>query len=198
VVAAYRNSYFGQGTTSDSALIASVRAGNVIGGGDWSTDRLIPDLVRAFERDNRPVIRSPAAVRPWQHVLEALSGYIVVAQRLLVGEAHIADAWNFGPREEDAQTVAWIVRRMAKSWGIAGDYENWTGSIPHEANVLRLDTSKARAVLGWRPKLTIADAIDLTVEWHKLVTSGANARDVTNRQIRQYFASHDMAPAKAA
>jgi len=198
VVAAYRNSYFQKGSIFDGPLVASVRAGNVIGGGDWSADRLVPDLVRAFETKNRPVIRSPAAVRPWQHVLEALSGYIVVAQRLLAGEAPIADAWNFGPGEDDAQTVGWIVQRMANSWGIAGDYDNFKGAIPHEANVLRLDTSKARALLGWHPRLKLADAIDLTVEWHKSVAAGANARDVTCRQIHQYFASHEIAPAKAA
>ena len=197
VVAAYRNSYFGPGSNRPT-LIASVRAGNVIGGGDWSVDRLIPDLVRAFEVAATPVIRSPAAVRPWQHVLEALTGYLVVGQRLLAGDVSVADAWNFGPGENDAQTVGWIVQRMAESWGITSEHQGWKGPIPHEATMLRLDTSKARAVLGWHPKLTLSDAIDLTVEWHKSLAAGFDARETTIRQIREYFASREISQAKAA
>lgn len=197
-VSAYRNSYFADRDDRERTLIASVRAGNVIGGGDWSLDRLIPDLVRAFELGELPVIRSPGAVRPWQHVLEALTGYVAVAERLLAGEAKFADAWNFGPGEDDTQTVAWIVNRMAQSWGIASDYRHWDGPVPHEANLLRLDSSKARAALGWRPMLRVEDAIDMIVDWHKSVAGGASARAVTIDQIHKFLSTNRVTTRKAA
>ncbi len=185
VVAAYRNSYF----QVDGPSVASVRAGNVIGGGDWAGDRLIPDLVRAFEADAPPLIRSPDSVRPWQHVLEALGGYIRIAERLLVGERRFADAWNFGPSDDDAQPVRWIVERMRAAWadGAAAPVLDSTPR-PHEAGLLRLDSSRARAALGWRPALTLGEAIDWIVAWHKSVGDGADARAVTLDQITRYAA----------
>jgi CDP-glucose 4,6-dehydratase len=198
VVSAYRNSYFANHDDAVRTLIASVRAGNVIGGGDWSLDRLVPDLVRAFELGELPIIRSPGAVRPWQHVLEALTGYVAVAERLLDGKMEFADAWNFGPCEDDTQTVAWIVNRMAQSWGVASDYHNWDGPVPHEANLLRLDSSKARTALGWRPVLKVEDAIDMIVDWHKSVAGGANARTVTVGQIRKFLSFNQVTTRKAA
>jgi CDP-glucose 4,6-dehydratase len=188
VAAAYRASYFPPSRLSEhGTALASVRAGNVIGGGDWALDRLIPDLVRAFEAGEAPVIRSPGSVRPWQHVLEALVGYVAIAEHLLAGEAHFADAWNFGPADEDAKPVAWIVNRIAKAWGVESGWRDWQGDAPHEADLLKLDCSKARAELGWRPTLTLDQAIDSIVAWHKAVAAGEDARDVSRRQIRDFL-----------
>ena len=183
VVSAYRSSYL----SSDGPALASVRAGNVIGGGDWAVDRLVPDLVRAFEAGTSPLIRSPDAVRPWQHVLEALGGYLLLGERLLAGERDLAQAWNFGPSDEDARTVGWIVERMRAAWGgSAGGALPDGGPKPHEAGLLRLDTSKARAALGWRPALRLEQALDWIVQWHKAAVSGENARTVTLSQIAAY------------
>ena len=188
VIAAYRASYFPPDRLQEhGTAIASVRAGNVIGGGDWAQDRLIPDLVRAFEADEAPVIRSPGSVRPWQHVLEALVGYVEIAERLASGEARFADAWNFGPAEGDARSVAWIVDRMARAWGVESGWRDWQGDVPHEAGLLKLDTSKARAELGWRPTLTLRQALEAIVAWHKAVGAGEDARDVTLGQIREFL-----------
>jgi CDP-glucose 4,6-dehydratase len=148
VAAAYRSSFF-----ADGPALATVRAGNVIGGGDWAEDRLVPDLVRAFEAGAAPLIRSPDAVRPWQHVLEALGGYLQIAERLMAGERQFADAWNFGPADDDARPVSWIVERMRAVWGDALRPSADQGARVHEAGLLRLDCSKARAALGWRPAL---------------------------------------------
>ena len=192
VISAYRKSYFPPDALDrHRTAIASVRAGNVIGGGDWSLDRLVPDLVRAFEQGEKPVIRSPGSVRPWQHVLEALVGYAAIAEQLMNGGASFADAWNFGPSEEDAKPVAWIVDRMARSWGVDSSWKDWDGPIPHEAGLLRLDCSKARAELGWRPTLILEEAIDLIVQWHKSVGGGADARVVTLEQINHFLSRYE-------
>ena len=185
VIAAYRRSFF----IESGPALASVRAGNVIGGGDWARDRLIPDLVRAFEAGRAPAIRSPGAVRPWQHVLEALSGYLLIADRLLTREPGFADAWNFGPADEDARPVSWIVDRMRAAWdGYAAPPAPWTGSVPHEAGLLKLDTSKAQAKLGWCPALPLADALTWVIDWHQRTSAGENARTVTLEQIDMYRA----------
>lgn len=184
VIAAYRKSFFTEGTA-----LASVRAGNVIGGGDYALDRLIPDLIRAFERGLAPEIRFPAAVRPWQHVLEALGGYLMIAERLLARTSGFDDAWNFGPADEDARPVSWIVERLRAAWG--GDAAlavGWQGAVPHEAGLLRLDISKARAMLGWSPSLPLAEALDWIVDWHRSVAAGADPRTVTLAQIDRYIA----------
>jgi len=182
VTAAYRASYF----ASDGPLVASVRAGNVIGGGDWASDRLVPDLVRAFEAGVAPLIRAPDAVRPWQHVLEALGGYLMIAERLLAGERRFADAWNFGPGDADAQPVRWIVDRMRQAWAGGAAAVLDSGPRPHEAGLLRLDSSRARNALGWRPALTLGETIDWIVAWHKAVGAGEDARAVTREQIVHY------------
>ncbi|HEX8534125.1 MAG TPA: CDP-glucose 4,6-dehydratase [Allosphingosinicella sp.] len=188
VIAAYRASYFPADRLAEhGTALASVRAGNVIGGGDWALDRLVPDLVRAFEAGEAPVIRSPGAVRPWQHVLEALHGYVQIAERLLAGQERFAEAWNFGPTEEDARPVAWIVDRMAAAWGVESGWRDWQGEIPHEAGLLKLDCSKARAELGWRPRLSLEQAIDYIVTWHKAVAGGESALEVSRRQIRDFL-----------
>lgn len=182
VAAAWRRSFF----EHEGLALATTRAGNVIGGGDWASDRLVPDLVRAFEAGVAPLIRSPDAVRPWQHVLEALGGYILLAERLLSGEPGFAEGWNFGPSDEDARPVSWIVERMAQAWGDTGGARIESGPRPHEAGLLRLDSSKARAALGWRPHLSLETALAWIVAWHKSVAAGADPRVVTLAQIARY------------
>jgi CDP-glucose 4,6-dehydratase len=182
-VSAWRRSYF----QDSGPALASVRAGNVIGGGDWAADRLVPDLVRAFAAGVAPLIRSPESVRPWQHVLEALGGYVMIAERLLAGERHFAEAWNFGPADEDARPVRWIVDHMRTAWSEgAAPATLDDGPRPHEAGLLRLDCSRARSALGWQPALRLADTIDWIVEWHKRVDVGEDARTITLEQIDRY------------
>lgn len=180
VISAYRDSYF-----NGQARVASVRAGNVIGGGDWGADRLIPDIVRALGAGRDPLIRSPDSIRPWQHVLEALFGYLVIAQRLAEGADEAAAGWNFGPNDDDARSVGWIVDRMIAAWG-SGRWTCADGPRPHEAKILKLDCSKARSELGWRPVLGLEGALDWIVHWHKSVSAGDDARVVTLTQLDQY------------
>lgn len=187
VISAYRRSFFSQGP-----LLASVRAGNVIGGGDWARDRLIPDIIRAMIAGERPLIRAPGAIRPWQHVLEALGGYLMIAWRMLQGDAAMAAAWNFGPADSDTRPVGWIVDRMVEAWGghafpDAG-WDRAEGPQPHEANLLKLDCAKARAELGWRPAFDLEMALDRVVGWHRAVADGADARLVSNAQLDEYRA----------
>ncbi len=182
IVAAYRRSFF-----ADGARIASVRAGNVIGGGDWAADRLIPDIVRALAAGQRPSIRAPDSVRPWQHVLEALAGYILIAERLAAGDRSAATAWNFGPGDDDTRPVGWIVARMLEAWGAAPDgWDRPDGAQPHEAVLLKLDSSKARGELGWRPAFDLGAALALVVAWHRSVGAGTDPRVITLSQIRNY------------
>ncbi|MDP1735910.1 MAG: CDP-glucose 4,6-dehydratase [Caulobacter sp.] len=182
VISAYRSSFL-HGDTK----VASVRAGNVIGGGDWAADRLIPDIVRALAGGQSPLIRSPDSIRPWQHVLEALSGYLMIAQRLAEGADWAASGWNFGPSEDDARAVDWMVDRMISTWG-SGSWTAADGPRPHEANILKLDCSRARTELGWRPVLGLEGALDWIVQWHKAVAAGDDARVVTLAQLDQYRA----------
>ena len=185
-IAAYRRSYFYPLRVGEHGTgLASVRAGNVIGGGDYAADRLVPDLIRAIEAGAAPLIRAPDAVRPWQHVLEAIGGYILIAERLLAGEAAFADAWNFGPADADARPVGWIVERLLDLYGRPG-WQPDGGAQPHEAATLRLDISKVRAALGWTPALDLGTALTMVAAWHKQVASGADARTVTLDQIAAY------------
>ena len=180
VISAYRRSY------PDAPLIASVRAGNVIGGGDWALDRLVPDIVRAMLRGEPVKVRNPASIRPWQHVLEALSGYLLIAERLLEGDGRIATAFNFGPANDDTQPVSWIVDHMLEGWG-GGEWIQPEGAQPHEATLLRLDCGKARAELGWKPRFRLQDALDKVVEWHKVVANDGDARAISLAQIDDYM-----------
>lgn len=181
VTAAYRSSFFGGGTA-----LASARAGNVIGGGDWARDRLVPDIMRAF-LDGRPVtLRNPGAIRPWQHVLEPLNGYLLLAQRLCEEGAAFAEAWNFGPAAEDARTVSWIVERLSAEWGEGAACEHDRAAQPHEAGTLKLDSSKARARLGWRPMLPLGTALEWVIVWHRACDEGRDMRNVTLGQIAEY------------
>jgi CDP-glucose 4,6-dehydratase len=181
VAAAYRRSFFHQG----DARLASVRAGNVIGGGDWAADRLIPDIVRAMIAGEKPLIRSPDSIRPWQHVLEALGGYLMLAERLCEGHDWAAAGWNFGPAEADTRPVRWIVQHMTAAWGAPG-WEQPDGPQPHEAKLLRLDCTKARSELGWRPAFGLDTALTRIVEWHRQVAAGGDARAISLAQLDDY------------
>ena len=182
VIAAYRRSYPG------GPRVASARAGNVIGGGDWADDRLIPDLIRALIAGERPMIRNPASIRPWQHVLEALSGYLSIGAQLIEGRDDAATAWNFGPSDDDTRPVSWIVDKMLAAWGSSSGWEQPSSPQPHEAVLLRLDSSKARSELGWKPKLSLNEALTKIVDWHKHVDRGGDAREISLRQIDEYMA----------
>lgn len=184
--AAWRRSFLsGRGRDTTFAL-ASARAGNVIGGGDWALDRLIPDCVRAFSRGDAAVIRNPQSTRPWQHVLEPLSGYLLLAERLWQDGAEVSDAWNFGPGAEDTRPVSWVVDRLAAKWGDGVDWTSEQGEHPHEASLLAVDASKARARLGWVPRLRLEEAIDWTAEWYKRQQRGGAADHLVSEQIRRY------------
>jgi CDP-glucose 4,6-dehydratase len=185
VTAAYRASFFGAGSQCGVAL-ASARAGNVIGGGDWAADRLVPDCVRALGAGRAALIRNPEAVRPWQFVLEPLSGYLRLAERLWTGGAEYAEGWNFGPDESDARPVRYVADRVAELWGAGASWESDGAAHPHEAGWLRLDCAKARERLGWRPALELDEALGWTVQWYKGLAAGREARQMTLEQIREY------------
>jgi CDP-glucose 4,6-dehydratase len=179
VTSAFRSSFF---SDPDGPRVASARAGNVIGGGDWGEDRLVPDIVRAALAGEPARVRNPNSVRPWQHVLNPLSGYLALAEALFESPEHAA-GWNFGPAEEDAHPVGWIVAQLAELWpgGL-----RWTiddGPHPHEARYLKLDSSRARTRLGWRPPVALAPALASIVEWHRALREGADMRAVTVGQI---------------
>ena len=160
VVASYRKSFFPNDSYDRHGVaLASVRAGNVIGGGDWAQDRLVPDTIRAFLESRSVVIRNPHAIRPWQHALEPLCGYLILAEKLFEFGPEFAEAWNFGPSDDDARPVGWIVERLAALWGGEARWEIDKGNNPHESNYLRLDCAKARGRLGWKPVMAIAQAL---------------------------------------
>lgn len=188
VTAAYRRSFFGGGKFSKhKAAIASARAGNVIGGGDWARDRLVPDVLRALDRGETVKIRSPKAIRPWQHVLEPLSGYLRLAECLYTEGGSFAEGWNFGPADEDTRTVSWIVERIvAASPGAMWECDY--GPQPHEAHYLKLDCSKARARLGWEPRWRLDTALEKTLEWHTAWRRCKDMRSVSLAQIAEYSA----------
>ncbi|HEY6871441.1 MAG TPA: CDP-glucose 4,6-dehydratase [Geobacteraceae bacterium] len=187
VTAAYRNSYFNPDDYGRHGVaLASARAGNVIGGGDWAVDRLIPDCVRALLNGEKIRIRNPHAVRPWQHVLEPLSGYLLLAQRLLEDGACCAQGWNFGPHDDDARPVAWIVQKMCAAWGGDAAYEIDRGEHPHEAHYLKLDCSKARMELGWRAGWGLEKALDSIIEWTRAYREEKDLREVCLGQIEEH------------
>ncbi len=184
VTAAYRRSYFA-GDSGGLIGLASARAGNVIGGGDWAEDRLIPDMMRAAIAGCTVRLRNPNAIRPWQHVLEPLSGYLMLIERLYRDGPLYAEGWNFGPAEDDAKPVEWIVREMASLWTEI-NWEMDDASHPHEAHYLKLDCSKARARLRWTPRLPLAEALSWTVQWYKAYVGNADMRRLTEEQIEIY------------
>lgn len=186
VTSAYRRSFF----DNDARCIgvATARAGNVIGGGDWSEDRLIPDMVRAWRRNETVRIRHPQAVRPWQHVLEALRGYLLLIERLAERPRQFSSAWNFGPEEQDTRPVEWMVSRFAEAWGGG----KWQKVAPadglHEAGLLRLDCSKARQMLDWHPVLHVEEGVDWTAAWYRAFEDGADMYRFTIDQIQEFEA----------
>ena len=187
VNSAYRSSFFNASSHAQHGVaLATVRAGNVIGGGDWAQDRLIPDILAAFEQGKLVDIRNPHAIRPWQHVLEPLRGYLTLAERLYEHGLSYAEGWNFGPNDEDAKPVGWIVEQMAAMWGGGAQWQIDNGEHPHEANYLKLDISKARSRLDWHPALRLNDALALIIDWSKQRQAGADMRKLTLAQIHVY------------
>ena len=187
VSAAFRSSFFNsENHTQHGVAIATARAGNVIGGGDWAHDRLIPDILAAFEEARIVSIRNPNAIRPWQHVMEPLRGYLTLAERLVERGPDFGEAWNFGPNEEDAKPVGWIVEQIAALWGANQKWQISLGDQPHEAHYLKLDISKARTRLDWHPTLRLQEALELIVEWSKKRQSGKNMRQATLSQLQAY------------
>jgi CDP-glucose 4,6-dehydratase len=183
VTAAYRASFF---NTPNSASLASARAGNVIGGGDWAEDRLIPDILRAFELNEPVVVRNPLSTRPWQHVLEPLSGYLVLAQHLYNDGAAFAQAWNFGPRDEDCKPVSWILEKMVDKWGEGASWKLDQNNNPHEARFLKLDCSKAALKLNWSPKWNLEHTLDTIINWQQNWISGENVKQQCLLEIANY------------
>jgi len=182
VTSAYRNSFL----QSSGVAVASARAGNVIGGGDWAADRLVPDILRAFEANQPVTIRNPHAIRPWQHVLEPLSGYLTLAEHLYTQGTAFGEGWNFGPNDHDAQSVQLIVEHMVNSWGKGATWQQDGGVHPHEANSLKLDISKAKARLGWQPRWSLATALELITTWHKAYIEKTDMKKLCLEQIKQY------------
>jgi len=187
VAASYRASFFAD-PAPNGVRVATARAGNVIGGGDWAMDRLIPDCIRAFERNDVVRLRYPGAVRPWQHVLEPLAGYLLLAQRMLEPQgAHFATAWNFGPDASGDASVGELARMAAQIWGGGASVEAAASAEnPHEAGLLRLDSACARTRLGWQPRWSLYQAVDHTIAWHRAAQRGEDMADVCRRQIDSY------------
>ena len=185
VTSAYRRSFLGPA----GVALASARAGNVIGGRDWAEDRLIPDFLRAMDSGELLKIRFPGSTRPWQHVLEPLSGYLMLAERLYADGAEFAEGWNFGPGEDGAKPVGWIVERLAEMRG-GVRWQSEESQQPHEANYLKLDSSKARARLHWQPRWSLQQALQKTLEWHDAWRNGGDMRAFTLNQIGLYQAEY--------
>ncbi len=187
VTTAYRESFFSPATNQDHGVaLASARAGNAIGGGDWTSDQLIPDLIRAFLGGKPCLIRNPASIRPWQFVLEPLRGYLVLAERLAEDSSRFASGWNFGPAETDAKPVSWIADELTQLWGSRALWSLDPAAHPREAHSLKLDTSKSRACLNWHPVLPLNQALEWIVEWYRAFQSGSDLRSITRAQIERY------------
>jgi CDP-glucose 4,6-dehydratase len=186
VVDSYRQSFFKPGPDGDTAArLASARAGNVIGGGDFALDRLVPDAMRSFMAGKPVPIRNPMAVRPWQHVLEPLWGYLFLAEKLL-GDARLATGWNFGPRTDESASVGDVADVLARLWSSGASWEQDPADHPHEAATLKLDSTKARLELGWTPRLSLEASLRLTVDWYESYSRGSDVAALMRRQIREY------------
>jgi CDP-glucose 4,6-dehydratase len=182
VASAYRRSFLAAG----GIALASARAGNVIGGGDWALDRLVPDILRALGDGQAVEIRNPHAIRPWQHVLEPLAGYLILAQRLYQDGQQVAEGFNFGPQERDARSVEWIVEQLVAGWGAGASWRQAGGSHPHEAHYLKLDIAKAGARLGWQPRWNLAQALTRVLDWQRAWLAGADMGAYCHAQIADY------------
>lgn len=193
VTRAYRSSFF-SGEDAETR-VATARAGNVVGGGDWAEDRLVPDTVRALEAGRPVELRYPGAIRPWQHVLDPLSGYLRLAELLHRDEgAGFADAWNFAPHEEDARSVGWLAERLQRAWGIEPTWQPQEGPRHHEHIFLKLDATKARVELAWTSRLRIDETVEWTVDWYRRFAAGEDARSLSEGQIADYSVSQVAAP----
>jgi CDP-glucose 4,6-dehydratase len=187
VNAAYRQSFF-EAPGQRPVALATARAGNVIGGGDISRDRLVVDIMSAIVKGKPLNIRSPGAIRPWQHVLEPISGYLLLAEKLWAQPKEFAQSWNFGPPAEDAKPVRWLVEKLNERWGEGVDWKLDSGPTVHEANALTLDSTKSQMILGWKPRWTLDQALTAIVGWYKAYQRGDPIRDVVLRQIAAYEA----------
>ncbi len=185
VTSAYINSYFAN--ENSKTIIGSGRAGNVIGGGDWAEDRLIPDIIRSFSKNEPVYIRYPSAVRPWQHVLEPLSGYLTLAEKMYLDGQKFSGGWNFGPLDTDTKTVEEIVTEMCQIWGSGASWTKDSIEHPHEANLLRLDCSKARMLLNWQPVWNSAITLEKLTLWYKAYFENKNMLEITKEQIIEYM-----------
>lgn len=185
VTSAYRNSFFSQ--LESSVPVASARAGNVIGGGDWAMDRLIPDIIRACINRDAVEIRNPSAIRPWQHVLEPLGGYLCLLERMCdEGGDRYAEGWNFGPDEGDVRPVSWIADSLTRMWGAQSAWNTDSNDQPHEAHYLKLDCSKAHSLLGWHPRLRLQESLRQVSDWYKAWHNGKDMHEYTMNEISVY------------
>ncbi|MDE9550837.1 CDP-glucose 4,6-dehydratase [Xenorhabdus bovienii] len=190
VASAYRSSFFNpKDYVHHGVALASVRAGNVIGGGDWAKDRLIPDILRSFQTNEPVVIRNPHSIRPWQHVLEPLSGYLLLAQHLYKNGCAFAEGWNFGPNDNDAKPVQFIVETMVQLWGESATWQLDGTEHPHEAHYLKLDCSKAKMRMDWHPRWNLVNTLERIVNWHKTWLAGEDMHETSLREIRDYMAA---------
>ncbi len=188
VTSSFRNSFFNPlQYDKHGVALASARAGNVIGGGDWAKDRLIPDFFRAITKGEKIKIRNPYAIRPWQHVLEPLTGYLMLVEKLITEGTAYAQAWNFGPDDRDAKNVEWIINRIVELWGNDVKFKIDGTTQHHEANYLKLDCSKAKAELKWYPKWNIQKALRSIVSWNKAYFNNENIRNICFKQITDYY-----------
>lgn len=193
VTAGYRSAYFHPDQYQQhGTAIATGRAGNVIGGGDWAQDRLVPDMLRAISKNESVMIRNPHAIRPWQHVLEPLSGYLTLAEKLYTEGIAFGEGWNFGPQENDAKPVEWIIERLCKTWGDGAAWQLDGTPQPHEAHYLKLDCAKARSQLQWQPRWQLSHTIDKIVDWHKAYQDGADMRSISLSHIAEYETSNAL------
>jgi CDP-glucose 4,6-dehydratase len=187
VTAAYRKSFFNLSKYGEHQVaLATARAGNVIGGGDWAEDRLIPDILRAIQAGQPVNIRNPKATRPWQHVLEPLNGYLVLAEKLYSDGASFAEAFNFGPSEEGAKPVQWVVEHLTQKWGDGANWKLDHAENPHEAHYLKLDCSKAKIFLDWQPRWSLAEALENIIVWHRAYQRGEDMRKITISNIVRF------------
>ena len=188
VTSAYRRSFLQEAGIG----VATVRAGNVIGGGDWAEDRLVPDILRAFEKGEPVVIRNPKSTRPWQHVLEPLSGYLVLAEKLYESPIGYAEGWNFGPHDDDAKPVNWILDEMVPLWGEGAAWQLDENAHPHEAGYLKLDISKAKAKLGWQPTWKLPTTLERIIKWHREWLAQSDMQRVSLNEINAFMRGDEL------